>query len=281
VQAGGIDVLGLGAEQGGAQRQAAAEAPGRRHNVGLDAGRHVGIELAGAAVAALHLVRDEQNVLFPRDLGQTLQKRLVESDHAALALDGLEHHGADLVLGDQLPDALEIVGLGVDEARREGLEVLVVVLLPGRGQGRDRAAVEAVHKRDDRIAVLPVVRLAVLPRGLDGALVGLRAGVREEDLFHAGLLAEQLRELGARGREVEVGGVLELVQLGLDGRLPGLVLHAEDVDRDAAAEVDVFLARVVLQKAALALDNLDREAGVGVRDVLGIKLFRFHDNRLL
>ena len=44
----------------------------------------------------------------------------------------------------------------------------------------------------------------VLARGLDGALVGLGAGVGEEDLFHAGLLAQQLRQLRVGRGEVEV-----------------------------------------------------------------------------
>ena len=50
--------------QKGAERKAAAEPFGERHDVGRDAGMFIGEELAGAAHARLHLVKDQQQAVF-------------------------------------------------------------------------------------------------------------------------------------------------------------------------------------------------------------------------
>ena len=50
-----------------------------------------GEELAGAAVAGLHLVADEDDAVLARDLAQALHPLDRRHDEPALALDGLEH----------------------------------------------------------------------------------------------------------------------------------------------------------------------------------------------
>src|SRR5699024_5880084 len=102
-----------------------------------------------------------------------------------------------------------------------------------------------------------VVVEAVFPGGLDGALVGLGAGVCEEDLVHAGALAQPLGQLGAGAGIVKIGGVLEL--MGLVGhRLgPAQIAVAQAVHPDAAGEVQIFLALGALGVHAGAFFNDD------------------------
>ena len=61
----------LGGEAG-AEREAAADALGHRHDVGLDAVMLVGEHLAGAAVAALDLVEDEHQIVLVGERAQAL-----------------------------------------------------------------------------------------------------------------------------------------------------------------------------------------------------------------
>ena len=101
-------------------------------------------------------------------------------------------------------EIVEIVRLGIGKALRQRQKVVVEHVLTGRGERCDRAAVEAVFERDDGVVFRALVLSRVFARGLDGAFVGLRAGVGEEDLFHAGLFAQQLRQLRVGRGEVEV-----------------------------------------------------------------------------
>ena len=115
-------------------------------------------------------------------------------------------------------------------------------VLTGRGERRDRAAVEAVFERDDGVILRALAVGGVLARGLDGALVGLGAGVGEEDFLHAGFFAQQLRQLRVGRGVVEVGGVLHGAQLLGHGADPRGVGDAEAVDGDARRHVDIDLA---------------------------------------
>ena len=60
--------LALG--EAGAEREAAADALGHRHDVGLDAGPLMREELAGPAIAALHLVEDQQHAVLVAERAQ-------------------------------------------------------------------------------------------------------------------------------------------------------------------------------------------------------------------
>ena len=149
----------------------------------------------------------------------------------------------------------------------------MVVLLTGGRQGGDGAAVETVFQGDYGVIVGTLLVKGVFPGGLYDALVGLGAGVGEEDLFHAGLLAEHLGQNGTGLGVVEVGHVLELAQLLYNGFLPFLVGNAEGGDADAAAHVDVLFALLVIDQGAFAADQFHREAGVGVCNILFVDGF--------
>ena len=75
----------------GADRKAAAERLGERHDVGRDAGALIGEQLAGAAHAGLHLVEDQQKTVLVAQLAQRPQERRLDDAHAALAHQRLDH----------------------------------------------------------------------------------------------------------------------------------------------------------------------------------------------
>ena len=274
-------VFHLLAQERGAQRETGAEPLGRGDHVGLDAEVHIAVEHAAAAVADLHLVAHEQNIPLLAECRDALHKGFLQRDHAALALDDLDEdarHRISVQLGLHVR---QIIDLGVDKAGGQGLEVLVELVLAGGSQGGESAAVEGVLQGENIIAVLALLPCGVLPRHLDGALVGLGAGVGEEDLLHAGSLAEHFGQNGAGLGVIKIGGVLELAHLGDDGLLPGLVRHAEGVDGDSGAQVDVFFSVSIHHHGALAGDDLHREAVVGIGHVLVIQRFDIHERMLL
>ena len=231
-------------------------------------------EGAGAAHAGLHLVHDEHKVFFVTELAHGLHIVRVQRHHAALALNEFQHHGAGVAV-HQLLQRFHIARRSIQEALVEGAEVVVEHLLTGGGQGGDGAAVEAVHQRDDGIAALAVVVEAVLAGRLDGALVGLGAGVAEEDLAHAGALAQLFGQLAAGGGVVEVRRMLELVGLFGHGLGPVHITVAKAVDADAAGEIQILLALRALGVQAVALFQHDGIAVIGVQDVFAVPLDDF------
>ena len=164
----------------------------------------------------------------------------------------------------------------MDEAGGQGLEQLVEFLLPGGGQGGQGAAVEGIPKGYDGIAVRALLLGSVFPGCLDGALVGLCAGIGEENLFHAGPLTEHLGQHGTWLSIVQIGGVLYLLQLGNDGLLPGFISHAEGVDGDAGAQVDVFFSGLIPDQRALAAGDLQIKPLIGIGNILVVQSLDIH-----
>ena len=85
----------LGGEQA-AEREAAADALGDRHDVGRDAGPLMREQLAGAADAGLHLVEDQQQAVLVAQRPQPPQELGRRDIDAALALHRLDHDAGGL-----------------------------------------------------------------------------------------------------------------------------------------------------------------------------------------
>ena len=161
-------------------------------------------------------------VAEPADALEVLGGRGV---HPALALHRLEQHGGDRRVERRL-ERVEVVPGDVAEALGERLERLVLGRLPGGVQGGEGAAVEGAEGADHHVAA----PAAEPPGQLEGALVGLGAGVGEEHLAPqcpvggpAGLAgAEQAVEgaghLPARLGAEEVGDVQQRLRLLVQGR---------------------------------------------------------------
>ena len=144
----------------------------------------------------------------------------------------------------------------MDKAGGQRLEQLMEVILSRGGKGGQGASVEAVLERHNGIAVPALFLGGILSRHFHGALVGLRAGIGEEHLLHAGFFAQQLCQLGAGLGVIEVGGVLHLTQLFRHRRNPCVIGKAEGGDADAGAHVYIAFSAHVHYTAALAGDDL-------------------------
>ena len=88
-------VLHFFTQQRGTQRQPAGQTLGGGHHVGLHAVIHISVQLARSAVAGLHLVHHEHNVLFFAQRGHCLNVLLGKRHHTALALDAFDQDAGD------------------------------------------------------------------------------------------------------------------------------------------------------------------------------------------
>ena len=201
-------------------------------------------------------------------LVHAFEEILVEGMHAALALDGLHHDGADIrILFTEVDEGRKVIRRGIEEAFGQREEILMENVLPGRSERRDGAAVEAIDEGHDDVAILAVLVDGVLARTFDGTFIGFCAGVREEDLLHAGFFAKQFGKLCIGLRIVQVRDMVQCVELLFHSGHPWFVGNAEDVDTDPAAEVNVFLTVLVGKDRSLAAHKADRVTVVGMCDV--------------
>jgi hypothetical protein len=177
--------------------EAAAQRLADDQAVGADAFPLVGEHLAGAAQAALDLVADQQHVVLLAEGRGLLEEALGRNDDAGLALNGLDDEGA----GVRRDGRFESLGVaeGDDlEARGEGAEAVLVLVLGREAHDGRGAAVEVVGADDDLGLVLldALDLVAPLTRALDGGLDGFGAGVHGQDLVVAGQLGDGLVEPG-------------------------------------------------------------------------------------
>ena len=238
VAEGGRD---LARREARAQREAAADALGGRHDVGRDAGPFVREQLAGAAHAGLHLVEEQQQAELVAHRAQALEILDRGGAHAALALHRLHQDGGGLRpdLGAQLVQVLE---RHVVEAFDVGRVALQVFRVAGGGEAGQRAAVERAVAGDDAVAPGIAEIVVILAHQLEAALDRLDPGIAEEHLA-AGLPREgrghqPLRQLLLPRHAIEVGGVPDLGGLLVERRDQVRMAMPERRDRDPAREIE-------------------------------------------
>jgi hypothetical protein len=95
---------------------------------------------------------------------------------------------------------------------------------------------------------------------LDRRLVRLGAAVAEEDARRERMLDQAFGQVGLRRRVVKIRRVDEPGRLLLERLLEGGMAVTEDVDRDPGDQVQVLLARCVLDAGAVAIGEHDRDA---------------------
>ena len=278
-----------GARRDGAHGESVGDALGHGHDVGLDLAALVAEGGPAAIEARLHLVDDQQDVLLGAELADVAHVVVVGVPDAALALHALEHDGARRALARAahgLAQRVDVVQGHRHKAGGHGPEALVELVLPGGGKGRERATVEALARGHDGVGPAQLA-LAPAARDLDGALVGLGAGVGEEGLPAGARGAHDVAALIGGGGEhggdgsgqahavlvVEVVARLpDAVELLDDSLLHGRVGVAQARAADAAEQVDVLLARGVHERGIVPGDELHGIAGVRGHDVGGIRL---------
>ena len=263
-------------QQGADRRKTAAQALRDRHQVGTDSLLLAGVQRAGAAHAAHHLVENEQNAVPVADLAHAAEVAGHGRDRAERGSDHrFGHEGDDVVAAELLDLGLELFG----ETRRIGLRRLIdaaiAIFIDRRDvmrleqerrelrplffattdrQRAQRDAVIALTPRDDfsplRLAPFDEILARELERGLDR----LRAAADVEHMPDAGrsmrdeIVGQLLGDL--RGEEARVR-VSKPVELVVHGGQHVRMRVAETRHRGAGGRVDVLLAVGIADQHAL------------------------------
>ena len=250
-----------------------AQSLGQGDDVGNDARRQqvVGHPGTGASHTGLDLVDDEQGAGGLGQLAGRLQVSGRKLSHPGLTLNGFDDECCHVrpQCGAQCRD---VAGGDELDAAGQRLEGLTVGGLVSQGQGAHGPAVEGILESQDP----GTPATAVTARDLEGGLVGLGAGVGQEDSGVVGgtagegepdeLLGEA--DLGRGGEEVrDVTQFGELVGDGPDDRG---VCVAQAVDGDTCQQVDVLLAVGVPDVGAPSAHEDPAGGAEGVHDGVGV-----------
>lgn len=95
---------------------------------------------------------------------------------------------------------------------------------------------------------------------LDGGLVGFRSAVAEECLVGSGIIAQPLGQCGLRWHVVQIGNVVDLIDLPRDGIGQFLVAVSQTAGGNATDKIQVFLPLVGRQSAPLSTFKRQWEA---------------------
>ena len=245
---------------------AVTERLGHGDDIGLDAEVLEPEPAPGAGESGLHLVEHEQDTALVAQLADSGDVLGIGRIHAAFALQRFEQDRGDDVGVNSIGEGVEVVEGHVAEAFGQRLERLVLGGLARGVQRRQGPAVEAAVGRDDGVDAVP----GPLASQLQGAFVGLGPAVGEE---HPAAAAEEAVEgggdLGPHGIAIKVGHVQQRPGLLGDGIGHTRVRMAERCHAQPAEEVEVALAGVVPQPAALAPHERHRWVGVGGHERVG------------
>ena len=137
------------------------------------------------------------------------------------------------------------------------------LLLIGGADSRHGAAVKGVGEGDQLGAIgIAVFVLVIGARGLDRGLDRLGTRIGEEDRVGEGRIDQALRKLLALRTAIEVGDVHQRFRLTLDRADQGRMRMAEQIDRDAAGEIEIARAVLVDQMTVLAANGAHAAAGI-------------------
>ena len=226
--------------QNGAERESAADAFRRRHDIRRDAGPFMREQLAGAAHAGLHLIHAEDDVVLVAHRAQVAQELRIGRAHAAFALDRLDDDAAGAG-PDLVAHRVHVAERNVIEPFHHRTEAVQIVFVAGGGERGQRAAMERALEADEPEAF----RLAGVEHGaahhLDHALVRLGARVAEEHAVGERRVDQPLRQTFRLRNAIQVGGV---------HHLGGLLGDRLDQMRMAVAQRGRGDARPEIQKSS-------------------------------
>ncbi len=186
------------AGQAGAERKAAADTLGNRHDIRLDVGPFMGKELAGAAVAALDLVENQQEAVLVAQIAQALQALIGDNADAAFTLHRFDQNAGGFRSDGRL-DRFVIGKRNLIEALDPGAEAIKIFVLAAGGDGRQGAAVKGALEGDQPKALGCAGHGMIAPRRLDGAFHGLGAGIGEKHLVGEGRSDKALTQFDLPG----------------------------------------------------------------------------------
>ena len=221
------------------------------------------LELAGAIMAALNAVHEQQYFFLIAQGAQAQEIFGGGGRHAAFALHAFDHDGGGGGR-DGGPGGLEVIERNVPEAGHDRLEAFFHLVLAGRGDAAERPSVKRIDGGKHFKAAFVVTEFA---RELEETFIRLRAAVGKKTFAGADPFHEFRGQPALRFGEIEIGDVDELLRLlhqrGGDGR----VRVAEAAHGDAAAEIQVAAAGHVKQIAARPVAEDEFEATVAGHNV--------------
>ena len=190
---------------------------------------------------------------------------------AAFALNGLQQKGGGLG-ADRSGKFIRIVEFEMAKAGEERVKSFLHLGLTGGGEGAEGAAVEGALEGEDFVASVSILVGPGVTKAagkLDEAIVGLRAGVSEEDLTRKlqAFLHEALCEFCLLVDLVEIRTMDQFGGLLGDGLGEGVVSMTEGAGCEARAEIEVAIALGIPEQGALASHRRDGKLGVGREDV--------------
>ena len=212
----------------------------------------------------LHAVHEEQQLLLVAQLPQAEQILRRRLQHASFGLDAFDQHGRGR--GRNRPaHGVQVVERHMPEARNHGFKPLLDLVLAGGGDACQRPAVKGIQRCED---LEPAFLVAELAGELEQAFVGLAAAVAEKHLAGTDFVHQRLRQAALRLVIVEIRDVNQLARLLGQRFGDGRVRVPERGHRNAAAEVQVTLARHIKHPAPRAVAERDFKTRVTRHHVL-------------
>src|SRR5579862_676498 len=220
------------------------------------------------------------------DVPDILQKTRVGGSDAALALDRLQQdgRGAWRNRGEKRGRVIE---RHLDESLDHRLKTFLNFILPRGGDARERAPMERLVESDD-LETVPLRgdqlangmvrrrRLALVAkfaRDLVERLIGLSAAVAKENFPCMSNVAHQaLRQERLRSRVIKIRCVNEGAKLLRQRRDHPRMAVPDGTDRNARAEIEIFIARLIPNACPLPPRKPKVEAPVVRHHVLFIQL---------
>ena len=126
---------------------------------------------------------------------------------------------------------------------------------------------KGVDHRDDFMPFVMIAELSIPSRQLNGRLIGFCPAVTKEDLVHAGMVDELLRQLRLGLTVVEIGDMAETLGLFLKGDGDTGVTVPKVGDCNPADEIQVFLSIGIIDSCPSPFDDHYRQTSISIHDI--------------
>ena len=212
-----------------------------------------------------------------------LQKFPGTGVHSALALDGFNDNGANLVMELGL-QVFHLIALHKLKPRNQGSEGDPVSIVVGGGEASISPSVEGIVQRQNLVlAFTQPVLVGIAPGQLEGGFHGFGAAVAEECPLHSRDLQQLPGQQGLIGMVEEVGDVDGLLELFAHHGVDAGMIVAQGTDGDAGEQIEVALALKVIEHALAAFLHKEGILLVVAEQDLGLEcldLFQIHQKVL-
>ncbi len=155
----------------------------------------------------------------------------------------------------------------MDKPGKHGVEPFFHLFLSGGRKGCKGASVEGVLQGDDFIFSRLTSNLGETPGQFQCGFVGFRPAVTKEDLVHAGVLDQFLRQPGLGFTVVQVRYMSQTLGLFLKRYRDMGIAMTQVGDRNTTDKIQIFLSLRIIEACSTALDQGNGKTPVGVHDI--------------